>query len=261
MGGHKYADHIVELLDPDHKYFSSRVISKEQSEKIDQKDLKIFTKSSESIFLILDDTTKVWNDCENLIVADRFLHFSDEQYRERFSGENDCYLLYISDIFEKIHEKFFERPAQDVRIILKQLSFPILAGCEIVLSGIIDSRESLEENEYYKIIQKFGGQCRSQINDQTTHVVARFFGTKKTKTAKKQGKHVVSFLWLHLSVMYWQRLSESYFTFENVENFDIHMLKNILNTSREDQLIKKAKTEEYSADDPESESESSGSSD
>ena len=244
MGGHKYADHIVEILDPDHIYFGGRVISKEQSEKIDQKDLKIFTKSSESMFLILDDTTKVWNDCENLIVADRYLFFSDEQYREKFSGQNDCYLLYITDIFEKIHQEFYQRPHQDVRDILRSLSFPILSNFVIVLSGIVDSREALEENELFRMIQRFGGKCQNQVTEETTHVVARYQGTKKTKLGKKLGKHVVSFLWLHLSIMYWIRLSEHYFTFENVDTFDVHMLKNILNTNREDQIIKRSKKHE-----------------
>lgn len=260
MGSHKYADQIVELVDPQQKYFSNRVISKDQSDSKDKKSLKILLPSSDSMAVILDDTNEVWPESENLVLADKFLYFSDVNlYNEKIAGNNDWYLHYIAEVFEKLHERFYARPGMDVKEILRDLQKEVLDGCKIVLSGIISQEEPPESNFFWKIIQKFGGTCQKELAHDTTHVVSKAMGTKKTKIASKMGIQVLSLIWLHLSTSYWVRLPEHYFTFDNIGSFDMTSLVNFLKLKKSD-VLKKSKREE-SLESEESESDESESSD
>lgn len=229
MGSNKYADQIVELVDPELRYFSSRVISKDHSDSKEKKSLKILLPTSDSMAAILDDTNEVWPDCENLVLAERFLYFSDGvQYNHKIAGNNDWFLFYISDVFEKLHERFYSRLNSDVKQILRDLEKEVLEGCKIVLSGIICQDEVPENNFFWKIIEKFGGVCQKEITPETTHVVSKALGTKKTKIASKMGIHILSLTWLHLSTSYWVRFPEHYFTFDNIDSFDINSLGNFM---------------------------------
>jgi len=260
MGSHKYADQIVELVDPQQKYFSNRVISKDQSDSKDKKSLKILLPSSDSMAVILDDTNEVWPDSENLVLADKFLYFSDVvPYNEKFAGNNDWYLHFIADLFERLHERFYTRPGMDVKEILRDLQREVLDGCKIVLSGIISQEEPPESNFFWKTVQKFGGSCQTEITPETTHVISKAMGTKKTKVASKMGIQVLSLIWLHLTTSYWVRLPEHYFTFDNIASFEMTSLVTFLKLKKSE-VFKKSKTQE-SLESEESESDESESSD
>ena len=68
MGTRCYAKAAVKLLDPDSKYFSSRIIVREDFNGKDRKNLDL-VRGQERGIVILDDTEIVWSDhTENLKV-------------------------------------------------------------------------------------------------------------------------------------------------------------------------------------------------
>lgn len=217
----------------------------------------------DTMALILDDTNEVWPDCGNLVLAERFLFFQEvDELHKKFSGDNDCYLHFISDLLIKVHQKFYSENCADVKLILAGIRKSILCGTEIVLSGIISNEETAAQNHYWIIAERYGSIVTRDISDTTTHVLANSFGTKKTKIAAERDISVLHVLWLHLSTSFWCRLPEDYFRFENINNFEI---KSILATSfvrriaihEEDNPQKRLKTHSSpSNSDKESESES-----
>jgi RNA polymerase II C-terminal domain phosphatase-like 3/4 len=209
--------------------------------------------------VVLDDTNEVWPNCENLVIADRFMYFHNlPDFEKKYTGLNDHFLYFILELFLKVHSCFFDEGISDVKAILKKLRKDVLKGTRIVLSGVLCDGEDVNGNYYWQTAQRFGCECRREIEEGTTHVVAQNVGTKKTKIAVKKGIAVLHLLWLHLSMVYWTKLPEDYFTFENIGNFDILSivaLPLIRKPSAEYEEIKK-KLKKHSEDEESSESES-----
>lgn len=204
--------------------------------------------------VILDDTYEVWPNCENLVLAERFLYFAEiSEFDKKFSGENDCYLLFVSELLKRVHDRFYSDGVSDVKQILKVLRHEVLQGANIVLSGVI-SENPPSNNFYWQSASKFGAVCSSEIFESTTHVVAKNMGTKKTKVALEKNIPVVQLLWLHLSISFWYKLPEDYFKFENIGNFDIRAIVNVIKIRRnslensEAQKIPKFTTSESESD-------------
>lgn len=179
----------------------------------------------DSMAVILDDTTEVWPECENLIIAERFLHFQEhDELSKKHSGDNDNYLHFISNLLVKVHQKFYEEGCSDVKQILSDIKKSILKNTFLVLSGVINNEQQAEHNHFWQTAIQFGSVVTRDITKSTTHVIANSLGTKKTKQADMQKIPVLHLLWLHLSTSYWCRLPEDYFKFENIGQFEIQSI-------------------------------------
>jgi BRCA1 C Terminus (BRCT) domain len=202
----------------------------------------------ETMAVILDDTNEVWPNSDNLVLADRFLYFQDhDDISKKYCGDNDNYLNFITDLLIKVHSKFYDDGCYDIKAILKELKSEVLKGTEIVLSGVISSEDSASKNYYWQLAQSFGSTCTRDITNTTTHIVATNIGTKKTKLGLKRGLPVLHLLWLNLSTSFWCRLPEDYFTFENIQNFEIRAILTPTFTRRvsneDNQIHKKFKSQ------------------
>ena len=133
-------------------------------------------------------------------------------------------------------------------------------GTHIVLSGIINSEDNASDNPYWRNAEKFGSVVSREITEETTHVIANSYGTKKTKLATLKGICVLHLLWLHLSIGFWYRLSEDFFKFENIENFEIKSILAMPGLKRysiqEEVKLEKKTKNQSSKENSESESES-----
>ena len=130
MGTRCYAKAAVKLLDPDSKYFSSRIIVREDFNGKDRKNLDL-VRGQERGIVILDDTEIVWSDhTENLIVVGKDVYFRDKElngdhksYSETLTdeSENEEALANVLRVLKTIHRLFFDSVCGDVRTYLPKV--------------------------------------------------------------------------------------------------------------------------------------------
>ncbi|XP_050222790.2 RNA polymerase II C-terminal domain phosphatase-like 4 [Mercurialis annua] len=129
-----YAKEIVKLLDPDNKYFNSRLISRDDSTLCGRKDLDIVM-GQERTVVILDDRTDVWpNHNGNVIQVQKYEYFSptvgkskSKSFAERKTDEDIKIMKKYWKILKRIHHQFFDDEhdhdlgSRDVRDILREV--------------------------------------------------------------------------------------------------------------------------------------------
>lgn len=67
MATRAYADQIANLIDPDHKLFASRILSRDESGSMNAKDLKRLFPMDTKMVVIIDDRGDVWKWSQNLV--------------------------------------------------------------------------------------------------------------------------------------------------------------------------------------------------
>ncbi|ODV94162.1 hypothetical protein PACTADRAFT_44864 [Pachysolen tannophilus NRRL Y-2460] len=67
MATRAYAKNIAKIIDPDGKYFSDRILSRDESGSLTQKSLKRLFPVDQSMVVVIDDRGDVWNWSPNLI--------------------------------------------------------------------------------------------------------------------------------------------------------------------------------------------------
>lgn len=132
MGGRVYSSRMTKLLDPDGKYFSDRVIAREDCTVRGRKSLDMVL-AKESNVLIVDDTETVWPDhAENLMAIEPFYYFTHGSKKRGVrpgfglnEGEQDSALATALQALKGIHQRYFD-PALglqggDVRGLVQQV--------------------------------------------------------------------------------------------------------------------------------------------
>lgn len=87
----------------------------------------------------------------------------------------------------------------------------ILAGTELVFSGVFPLDAAPHTHKMWRLAEQFGARCETQPGPNTSHVVAKTWGTGKCQWAKENGKHVVSPDWLFCSAFLWSKADERAF--------------------------------------------------
>ena len=87
----------------------------------------------------------------------------------------------------------------------------ILAGTELVFSGVFPLDAPPHEQKMWRLAEQFGARCETQPGPNTSHVVAKTWGTGKCQWAKENGRHVVSPDWLFCSAFLWSKADERAF--------------------------------------------------
>jgi RNA polymerase II C-terminal domain phosphatase-like 3/4 len=87
----------------------------------------------------------------------------------------------------------------------------ILAGTELVFSGVFPLDAAPQTHKMWRLAEQFGARCETQPGPNTSHVVAKTWGTGKCQWAKENGKHVVSPDWLFCSAFLWSKADERAF--------------------------------------------------
>ncbi|GAB2291665.1 RNA polymerase II C-terminal domain phosphatase-like 4 [Dionaea muscipula] len=228
MGEKFYALEMAKLLDPEKKYFESRVISQADCSQRHQKGLDVVL-GHESAVLILDDTEGVWqNHKDNLILMDRY-HFFASSCRQfdlnvkslselkNDENESDGALATVLGVLRRIHSMFFDPvdgadfASKDVRQVLRRIRQEILRDCKMVFSRVFPMNYRADADRYWKLAEQLGASCSREVDDSVTHVVSLDPGTEKSQWALKQKKLLVHPRWIEASYYLWQRQPEDKF--------------------------------------------------
>lgn len=230
MGSRVYATEMTKILDPTGKLFAGRVISK--GDEVDVGGFGISSKSKdldgvmgmESSAIVIDDTEKMWpHHRPNLIVVERYTYFpcSRRQFGlagpslfeiDHDEGPEDGMLASTLRVIEEIHNDFFSKKLLsevDVRDLLATKQHRVLMGCRIVFSRVFPMEEAQPHlNHLWRVAEKFGAECTTQIDEHVTHVVAISLGTSKVNWGLATGRHVVCTGWLETSALFYRRENE-----------------------------------------------------
>ncbi|KAL9261354.1 RNA polymerase II C-terminal domain phosphatase-like 4-like protein [Drosera capensis] len=226
MGEKRYAIEMAKLLDPDNKYFESRVISQADSSQRHQKGLDVVL-GHESAALILDDTEG--NNKDNLILMDRY-HFFASSCRQFDLGfkslselrsdenESDGALATVLGVLRQIHSMFFhtadgaDYASRDVRQVLRTIRKQILQDCKLVFSRVFPLNFLPEAYRHWRMAEQLGATCSTEVDDSITHVVSLDPGTEKSQWALKHDKFLVNPDWIEGTYYLWKRQQEENFT-------------------------------------------------
>lgn len=87
----------------------------------------------------------------------------------------------------------------------------VLAGIGLVFSGVFPLDAPPHEQKMWRLAEQFGARCETQPGPNTSHVVAKTWGTGKCQWAKENSRHVVSPDWLFCSAFLWSKADERAF--------------------------------------------------
>lgn len=230
MGKRVYATEMTKVLDPTGELFAGRIISK--GDEADVSGLGISPKSKdldgvmgmESSAIVIDDTEKMWPHHRlNLIVVERYTYFPCSRRQFGLAGPSlfeidhderpeDGMLASILRVIEQIHHDFFSKKLffeVDVRDLLATKQRRVLKGCRIIFSRVFPMEETQPHlNPLWRLAEKFGAECTTQIDEHVTHVVAISLGTNKVNWGLATGRHVVCTGWLEASALLYRRENE-----------------------------------------------------
>ncbi|XXG58887.1 hypothetical protein AAC387_Pa04g1078 [Persea americana] len=228
MAERSYALEMANLLDPEHVYFSSKVLSQDNCTKKFQKGLDVLL-GNESNVVILDDTENVWmKNRENLILMERYNYFSSSLRQWGFSGnslserkkdesETDGALASVLNVLRRAHQMFFDPDLgidiekRDVRQMLNTIRREILSGCKIVFSRVFPTKFQPENHQLWKLAEQLGASCSTELDPSVTHVVGMDPGTQKAQWAVRKNKFLVHPRWIEAASYLWKRLPEDQF--------------------------------------------------
>jgi len=228
MGDKAYAIEIAKLLDPTNVYFPSKVISNSDCTQQHQKGLDVIL-GAESVAVILDDTEYVWQKHkENLILMERYHYFASSCRQFGFGvrslsesmqdeRESDGALATVLDVLKRIHAIFFDTAAetdlssQDVRQVIKMVRKEVLKGCKLVFSRVFPNNARPQEQMMWKMAERLGAVCSTDVDSTVTHIVAVDLGTEKAHWAAGNKKFLVHPRWIEAANFRWHRQHEEDF--------------------------------------------------
>ncbi|TKA50580.1 hypothetical protein B0A49_12118 [Cryomyces minteri] len=99
----------------------------------------------------------------------------------------------------------------DVKVIMPNMKQRVLAGVEIVFSGVVPLGIHPQNSDIALWAKSFGARVSESVNKKTTHVVAT--PIRRTAKVRQAAKHrnrikIVDVRWLHDSFTRWKRLNE-----------------------------------------------------
>ncbi|KAL0031859.1 hypothetical protein WJX79_000365 [Trebouxia sp. C0005] len=219
-GNRSYATAIVEVLDPSGRLFGHRIISQGAAGEGVQQDL---TKrlmqgleGREPVALVVDDTSSVWgNHEENLVAVERYIYFpaSRRQFgskakslleMRRDETPQSGMLMTALSVLLRTHARMFSA--------LNQSGGVEAAGHRLGQRPLWDVRQVLQDERKQVLagrLSSLGPPAPPSNSDAVTHVAAYVNGTEKVYWAQRTGKFVVTPDWLNCSAMLWKRAAEA----------------------------------------------------
>jgi FCP1-like phosphatase family protein len=247
-GTRAYAENVCRIIDPSHRYFQSRILSRSDtpgSEKT--KELSRLFPTTQSMVCIVDDRDDVWTESlGNLFKIEPFVHWKDAQEVNNKTGESlaptkpedDVHLDHCWHVMDRVHQAFYGRlPAllavEDATVhaqlrgegpslpaILTAARKSVLAGCNIVLTSVLPSTQSVVRSKLCRFVYFFGGTVSLEVGPGVTHVVAGRPGTEKCVQGLAMGCHIVRKEWLDDSMARWIRRPEAAYTFPDLKRYE-----------------------------------------
>ncbi|XP_050222793.1 RNA polymerase II C-terminal domain phosphatase-like 4 [Mercurialis annua] len=217
-----YATKMVKLLDPDDKYFDSRIISREDSTKSGQKNLDVVM-GKERVVVILDNKIDVWpNHNGNVVQVQEYKYFASrnralkgKSFAERNTDEDIKIMKTYLEILERIRTQFFCLRSRDVRDVMRKIQGGILKGRRLVLRN--NSTDDNKVAHVRMMAEKMGAICVSKIDPSVTYVVfmeakpeddgVELLANEKKKKKKKTRYHSVLSTWIIDCYNFWHKFS------------------------------------------------------
>jgi NLI interacting factor-like phosphatase/BRCA1 C Terminus (BRCT) domain len=220
-------------LDLRQKLFGSRVVSRTEVGDLgrDVKSLKRIFPCGGSMAAVIDDREDVWANAEdikstrrgeppeNLLLVrpyhwNSFLGFADVNNASgtvfwgqdvTVESESDEQLLWTADILKRLHHRYYSYDGPDrpsVPEILEKMRGEVLAGCQLVLSGLIPLHKqtpdpNMPRPPFVRYAESLGSTVLPLVTESVTHVVATKDGTDKILAGRRvKGCHIVKASWL-----------------------------------------------------------------
>ncbi|KAH7369758.1 FCP1-like phosphatase-like protein [Rhexocercosporidium sp. MPI-PUGE-AT-0058] len=168
----------------------------------------------------------------------------EPQHRHNLLVDNDVELQYLQQHLTQLHKAFYDeyegrvinasggRVAQlkpglnkkiplngadrkvvpDIGDVMPRLKAKTLAGCTIVMSGLVPLQADIMRTEIGLQAASFGADIQSKVNRKVTHLVASTSRTRTHKVrqaAKYPNIKIVNQLWLMNSMSKWQKEDET----------------------------------------------------
>jgi RNA polymerase II subunit A-like phosphatase len=210
MGTRSYAHAVANVLDPTRKFFSDRILSRDDSGSLNDiykgslfKSIQRLFPCDQSMVVAVDDRGDVWNwvsnlikvrPCKDYIQTDNFFDGAGdinepgrdpvvpgtEQANQKLTklalNDDDSTLEMTLTALEELHRRFYEsldtkKPA-DVGNILPSIKEEVLKNVYIVFSGIIPTNQDPKTHELWIWATQYGAICEKDITEKTTHVIA-----------------------------------------------------------------------------------------
>lgn len=210
MGSRDYAVQAAKLLDPDSKYFGSRIIAREDFKQKEKKNLNLVL-GQESGVIILDDTDSVWADySDNLITVSRYNYFKgskddDRSYSEERTDESETNgaLANILRVLKTVHGLYFAHHAcKDVRKYLANIRNEVLRGCTL----LFEDRKEL--SLIWSRAEVMGATCTTILDSSVTHLVSLDPEPEHCIWADQENKFLVNPWWINDAYFLWSRQPE-----------------------------------------------------
>lgn len=95
--------------------------------------------------------------------------------------------------------------------MLKSVRKEILKDCKVVFSRVFPTNSQAEDQHIWKIAEKLGATCSTELDPQVTHVVSMDAGTDKSRWAMQEKKFLVHPRWIEASNYLWKKQPEEKF--------------------------------------------------
>nr|XP_023021897.1 RNA polymerase II subunit A C-terminal domain phosphatase [Leptinotarsa decemlineata] len=131
----------------------------------------------------------------------------------------DDYLIYLEEVLKRIHQQFYNEfdmlesgEVPDMKTVIPRVRSNVLRGCHLVFSGLVPTHIKLEQSKAYQVARSLGAVVTTDINENTTHLVAVRPGTAKVNTGRRK-KHlkIVTPDWLWCCAERWEHVDERIF--------------------------------------------------
>ncbi|CAA2966341.1 RNA polymerase II C-terminal domain phosphatase-like 4 [Olea europaea subsp. europaea] len=109
---------------------------------------------------------------------------------------------------------------RDVRQVLISVRKEILKGCKVVFSRVFPTSSIAENQQIWKMAERLGATCLTELDPHVTHVVSLDAGTDKSRWAVQENKFLVHPRWVEASNYLWNK--------QPAENFPIGQAKSKL---------------------------------
>lgn len=237
MATKAYALEIAKLVDPTGKYFGDRILSREESGNLLQKNLKRLFPVTTHLVTIIDDRGDVWQWSPHLVRVFPYSFFHgtgdiNSQFLPKRTGlvtpeteaeaddpehrvltiDTDDELDGLGGHLISVHEKFYaeydrKQPAiPDVGNLLPHLKSRVFDGCVILFTGVFPIGTSLDSADIVQWVRSFGAVVVAELVPAVTHVITHSGGTLKARQAAGMDIPVLSTSWLFACLREWVRV-------------------------------------------------------
>ncbi|KAK7058573.1 CTD phosphatase Fcp1 [Paramarasmius palmivorus] len=147
------------------------------------------------------------NDDAELDRVYKLLNIIHERFFTEYDARNDTSKASNSQRRKSISSN---GPSYDVKVIIPSIRKEVLRDVHLLFSSVIPLDTRPESTEIWRMAEKFGAKCSTELTPDITHVVAAKRGTVKVEAARKRPNiKVVWLAWFTDSIALWRRQDET----------------------------------------------------